>query len=176
MPEISLVVDPRKRRFDALYAEHHRAIHAYVSRRLRADVADVTAEVFTVAWRRLDGVPEGEAALLWLYGVAYRQVARARRSQWRRLRLLTRLGEEARRRADGGDGDGEEHRVLEAIERLRPADREVLMLVLWERLSHAEAGAVLGCSPTAVSQRLHRARERLRAELNPERETTSSWT
>jgi RNA polymerase sigma-70 factor (ECF subfamily) len=55
--------------------------------------------------------------------------------------------------------------VREAIEKLRPADREVVQLVMWEGLSHAEAGRVLGCSANAVALRLHKARQRLRAEL-----------
>ncbi|MBG0813570.1 hypothetical protein HS045_04950 [Planomonospora sp. ID82291] len=37
------------------------------------DVADVIAETFLVAWRRLDDVPDGDAAVLWLYGAARRQ-------------------------------------------------------------------------------------------------------
>lgn len=55
--------------------------------------------------------------------------------------------------------------VREAIEQLRPVDREVLQLVLWDGLSHAEAGQVLGCSSNAVALRLHKAKERLRAAL-----------
>lgn len=58
--------------------------------------------------------------------------------------------------------------VRTAIERLRRKDQEVLLLVMWEGLSHAEAATVLQCSVNAVAQRLHAARERLRAQLtNP---------
>jgi RNA polymerase sigma-70 factor (ECF subfamily) len=55
--------------------------------------------------------------------------------------------------------------VRDAIERLRPVDREVLELVMWEGLTHAEAAQVLGCSTNAVAVRLHKARKRLQAEL-----------
>jgi RNA polymerase sigma-70 factor (ECF subfamily) len=144
---ISVVVDSRQSRFELLYARRYRAIYAYVRRRLETDAADVTAEVFAVAWRRLDDVPDEHEALLSLYGVAHRCVARARRSARRRLRLLARLGEQARLQTPEDDGG----HVLEAIEHLRPADREVLMLVLWEGLSHAEAALVLGCSVSAVA-------------------------
>ena len=70
-------MDARRSRFDALYAEHYRTIYAYVYRRLApsvSDVADVTADVFSVAWRRLDDVPSGKEEVLWLYGVAFRCV------------------------------------------------------------------------------------------------------
>ena len=49
----------RERRFRQLYEEHYLHIQAYAVRRVdvQADVADVVAEVFTTAWRRLDDVP-----------------------------------------------------------------------------------------------------------------------
>ncbi|WP_223874644.1 sigma-70 region 4 domain-containing protein [Salinispora fenicalii] len=45
------------------------------------------------------------------------------------------------------------------------ADREVLRLVAWERLTAAEAAVVLGCSRATFAMRLLRARRRLRAQL-----------
>ncbi|MGH9088211.1 MAG: RNA polymerase sigma factor [Acidimicrobiales bacterium] len=176
MPEISVVVDPRQSRFELLYARRYRAIYAYVRRRLEADAADVTADVFAVAWQRLDDVPDESEELLWLYGVAHHCVARARRSVRRRLRLAARLAEQTRLQAAGDDDDS---RVLEAIEHLRPADREVLMLVLWEGLSHAEAALVLDCSVSAVAQRMHRARGHLRSKLSVEEDGDQgrrAWT
>jgi RNA polymerase sigma-70 factor (ECF subfamily) len=163
-----VVVDVRTGRFEGLYARHYRAVYAYVYRRLAprvSDVGDVTAEVFAVAWRRLDDIPGGDEELLWLYGVAYRCVGRARRTDWRRLRLIRRLSDEARVHATAGDASSREKLVLEAIQRLRPRDREVLRLVMWEGLTHAQASVALGCSPNAVAQRLHTARDRLRSEL-----------
>lgn len=171
-----MVVDPRQRRFDLLYAQHYRAIYAYVHRRLDADAADVTAEVFAVAWRRLDDVPASDEELLWLYGVAHRYVVRAHRSTRRRLRLAARLAEQARLQTTG---HASHDRVRDAIDRLRPADREVLKLVLWEGLTHTEVAAVLGCSANAVAQRLHRARERLRSQLSDQEDgdqERQAWT
>jgi RNA polymerase sigma-70 factor (ECF subfamily) len=37
------------------------------------DAADVIAETFLTAWRRLDEIPAGDQARLWLYGVARHQ-------------------------------------------------------------------------------------------------------
>jgi RNA polymerase sigma-70 factor (ECF subfamily) len=53
------------------------------------------------------------------------------------------------------------------MEKLKPADREVLQLVTWDGLSHAEAAEVLGCTSNAVALRLHKARSRLRRILSP---------
>lgn len=155
-------------RFVALYNAHYRAIYGYVYRRLSPrsdDVPDTVADVFAVAWRRLDEAPAGEQELLWLYAVAHRCVLRARRSDWRRLRLLARLTDEARTGPSSAGPPSREEEVRDAIERLSPRDREVLRLVMWDGLSHGEAARVLGCSANAIAQRLHTARARLRAAL-----------
>ena len=161
-------MNPRARRFDALYAEHYRSVYAFVYRRLAprtSDVADVTADVFAVAWRRLDDVPGGNSERLWLYGVAHNCVVRAQRGSLRRRRLIGRLAQQARLDEPADDVTGRREQVREGMSRLRPRDREVLQLVMWDGLSHAEAASVLGCSVNAVAQRLHTARERLRKEL-----------
>jgi RNA polymerase sigma-70 factor, ECF subfamily len=166
-------------RFDALYNAHYRAIYGYVYRRLSPrsdDVSDTVADVFAVAWRRLDEAPVGEHELLWLYGVAHHCVLRARRSDWRRMRLLARLTEEVRTRPFSAGTGSREAEVRDAIERLPARDREVLRLVMWDGLSHSEAGRVLGCSANAIAQRLHTARERLRAALTESAEDSSKLT
>jgi DNA-directed RNA polymerase specialized sigma24 family protein len=63
--------------FGRLYREHGRAILAYALRRVGdpEDAADVVAETFLIAWRRLGDVPAGDRARLWLYAVARRVVA-----------------------------------------------------------------------------------------------------
>ena len=161
----------RRDRFRALYEASHAEVHAYVLRRLAAaidDVPDVTAEVYTVAWRRFDAVPAPPEDRLWLYGVARRVVARHQRTLWRRARLHARLSAQRAPIEPWEDGAGDEERraaVREAISHLKPAEREVLALVLWERLSHHEAAVVLGCSVNAVALRLYRARRRVREIL-----------
>jgi len=159
----------RRGRFDALYAAYFSSIFVYVHRRLPpgdSEAHDVVAEVFAVAWRRIADVPPAPEDRLWLFGVARRCLARARRTSFRRARLHARLAEDADRRSGPrGDGDPTIAEVRAAIDRLRPRDREVLMLVMWEQLTHAEAARALGCSANAVAIRLHRAKQRLRGEL-----------
>jgi RNA polymerase sigma factor (sigma-70 family) len=83
-------------RFERLYAEHGRAVLAYAVRRAAdaQDAADVVADTFLVAWRRLDDVPPAGAARLWLYGVARHVLANQQRSERRRERLAERLRHE----------------------------------------------------------------------------------
>jgi RNA polymerase sigma factor (sigma-70 family) len=156
-------------RFRRLFADTERELLAYALRRVdRAeDAADVVAETFLVAWRRLDAVPEGDEARLWLYGVARRQLANQRRGELRRSRLADRLGAELRA-AVGPSQASEDHRVAAvraALARLEEDDREILRLSGWEELTPSEIAAVMGLPGVTVRSRLHRARKRLRTEL-----------
>jgi RNA polymerase sigma-70 factor (ECF subfamily) len=161
--------DARRDRFERLYVEHYGHIYAFVHRRITGgtgDVPDIVAEVFAVAWKRIDDVPEGLAERLWLYGVARRSVQHHQRSAWRRLRLVARLTTERTVVPPlDATSDPLQLRLRGAIEKLRPLDQEVLRLVLWDGLSHAEAATVLDCSVNAIALRIHKAKDRLRQEL-----------
>lgn len=155
--------------FRSLYDRHYDAIYSYFLRRSSAaNAQDLTAEVFLVAWRRIDDVPRGEETLLWLYGVAGNVAAHQRRSVARGLRLETRLRSVATNRVDGPEPQvvrrAEYDRVLAATAKLRPADQEILRLAAWEELPHDQISRLLGCSLAAVDQRLHRAKKRLAKE------------
>ncbi len=157
-----------KVRFGRLYREQARTILAYALRRVEnpEDAADVVAETFLVAWRRLDEVPVGSRERLWLYAVARRVTANARRAEGRRTRLAERLAETLRTElATHPDPGGEAAEALRAMAGLGEEDRELLLLVTWEGLSPSEAGRVLGLSSLAARSRVHRARRRLRALL-----------
>jgi hypothetical protein len=55
----------RRRRFDVLFASYSSDVVAYCSWRAASasDAQDAVAEVFLTAWRRLEELPEGDAAL-----------------------------------------------------------------------------------------------------------------
>jgi len=161
--------------FGRLYREHGRAILAYALRRAGdpEDAADVVAETFLIAWRRLGDVPTGDRARLWLYGVARRVLANRHRAEQRRTRLGERLAESLRTElATHAMPRGEAAEALRAMGELSEGDRELLLLVSWEELSPGEAARVLGVSPLAARSRLHRARRRLRTLLE-ERESAA---
>ncbi|MFI6503094.1 RNA polymerase sigma factor [Nonomuraea typhae] len=150
---------------EAIYNAHYPAIHQYAARRTGSpdDTADVISETFLTAWRRIADVPEGDAARLWLYGVARRVLANQRRGQSRRSGLAERLKDDlaAARPSQPAGID----RVREAFDELPARDREVLALAFWEDLTGPEIGKVLGCTATAARIRLHRARKRLAEAL-----------
>lgn len=157
---------PRTARFDELYTEYRTRILAYCRTRSRsaADGEDALAEVFLIVWRRLDEIPEGDAARAWLYATARRVTANQLRSARRSVSLLERIsawrGDPAL--YDFAEANDAHELVHAALGRLKPIDREVLLLAEWERLSSAEIAAVTGCSSTSARGRLHRARRRFR--------------
>jgi RNA polymerase sigma-70 factor (ECF subfamily) len=156
----------RRRRFDALFASYSPDVVAYCGWRAESpsDAQDAVAEVFLTAWRRLDELPEGNAARVWLYATARRVIANQRRSSRRRLALYERLALQAATAVwEPAPTGREEALVHETLGRLGPRDREVLLLAEWEGLAPAEIAAVMGCLAITARSRLHRARRRFRA-------------
>jgi RNA polymerase sigma factor (sigma-70 family) len=152
-------------RFDELFSEHQRSVLAYAIRRTQtlADAEDITAETFTIAWRKFDAIPVAEP-LPWLYAVARRVLANHRRGHGRRERLaaLLRVEDVATPMRAGDDLDGP---VFAALASIAPADQELLRLIAWEELGNRQIAAVLGITANAVAIRLHRARARFAVAL-----------
>lgn len=159
--------DEHEVRFHRLYQANFRSIQAYAVNRVGSadDAADIVAEVFTAAWQRLDDIPSHPADRLWLYGTARRIISRHYRGASRLRNLVDRVIDKERTTGAVRGVDPGQERLLTALNGLRPADREALLLVYWEDLSYAEAAEVLGCSVNAIGIRLHRAKTRLRRTL-----------
>jgi RNA polymerase sigma factor (sigma-70 family) len=157
-------------RFREMYRATERDVLAYFLRRTDATSArDGAAETFLVAWRRIDDVPPGDESLPWLYGVARRVLANQRRSHKRYAALgrkLSSIGEPADpspevivlRRS-------EDQEILNAVERLRPEDQEILKLAVWEELPHRQIAEMIGTSAHAITQRIYRITRQLAGEV-----------
>ncbi|MEV4723841.1 RNA polymerase sigma factor [Micromonospora humida] len=157
----------RERRFRSLHAATYPDLLRFVQRRVPpSEAEDVVSTVFLTAWRRFDDVPAD--ARPWLFAVARRTMANHTRSWLRRQALDVRLV--------AADGPAYGDDMVDAAARidldrawrgLRPADREVLALVAFDGLTATQAATVLGCRRSTFAMRLGRARERLRAALEP---------
>jgi len=144
-------------RFERIYEQHRDDVRAYVRRRAPESlVEDVVSDVFVVCLRRIDDVPRD--ALPWLYAVARKTLANERRKRARVAPVDPGVAYEPEPAGDAG--------LAAAFARLSEDDREVLRLVAWEGLAPRDAARVLGCSPVAARVRYHRAKTRLRAELD----------
>ncbi len=152
--------------FRVIFDANHADIEAYCRRRAPEAMAnDAVSETFLVAWRRLADVPAPPNTRLWLFGVARGVLGNLRRTETRQGHLHLRLVDEPTVSAASVDPStevvGDPSPVLDALATLSQDDQDVLTLVTWEGLSHAEAAHVLDCSANAVGIRLHRARQRL---------------
>jgi RNA polymerase sigma-70 factor (ECF subfamily) len=155
--------DERTVGFERLFRAHYATVAGYVGRRAEpGQQDDLVNEVFLVAWRRFDQVPQNPRP--WLLAVARNVLGTHIRGARRVRALKERLASvevewaKADQPLTGGD-------VADALSALRPDDCEALMLVNWEGLRPNEAARVLGESPATFRVRLHRARARLRALL-----------
>ena len=84
-------------------------------------------------------------------------------------RAVTRLGNRrdvvpdlAQDVADRDQLSSQTRSVLSAMRTLRPGDREVLLLAVWEELSYEQIAGLLDVPVGTVRSRLSRARQRLR--------------
>jgi RNA polymerase sigma-70 factor (ECF subfamily) len=161
-------------RFEALFDQHHKAVLGFALRRSASpeDAADALAETFSVAWQKLDSVPDGDSARWWLYATARNTIANAHRSDLRRNDLFAAVASELTEALEGIslDGDPREHVSIEvaaALATLSDEEREVLTLHAWEDLKPREIALVLGIGRAAARTRLHRARNKFIAVLGP---------
>lgn len=145
--------------FDRLFTDHAGPVGRYLRRRVdRSDVEDLTADVFVVAWRRRDDVPDG-AELPWLYRTAGHLVANHHRKQ--RVVPIADIPETTAEDTLQWPTDTEE--IRRVVEGLSPRDRQILILTAWEGLSGDELASVLGIGRGGADAALSRARSRLRA-------------
>jgi RNA polymerase sigma-70 factor (ECF subfamily) len=163
-----------RRLFERLVHETRDDLLAYALRRSASpeDAADVLSETYLIAWRKLEKIPPGEQARLWLFGVArnvIRQGADRRRS---RNALVARLAREVRAASDvepAPEHDRTSRALQAALATLPERDREILTLTAWEGLTPKEVAAVVGIPANLVRVRLHRTRARLAGRLTSAR-------
>lgn len=161
--------------FAMLYDRHRDRVFRHATRLVadQHDAEDVLAAAFLELWRRRRDVRLVSGSVLpWLL-VTTSNVARNVQRGTRRYRaLLDRLPRETAS-ADAADVllgmrplDGITPQLATALRSLSPRDLHLFTLVVLEDYPIADAAAVLSLSPSAAKTRLHRARLRVRSELD----------
>lgn len=149
-------------RWETLYLSYADQVFAYARLRVGSDdAADVVADTFLVAWRRLEDVPED--ALPWLYAAAHNVINNARRAEVRRDALRSRLATKERFETHDDPAPLIEARadIVAAMRRLPARERDALFLVAWGDVEPRLAAALMGCSPGTFAVRVHRGRQHL---------------
>ncbi|WP_424535034.1 RNA polymerase sigma factor [Sphaerisporangium viridialbum] len=146
-----------------LYARYGKPMFAFLYRLAgdRGTAEEILQDTWLAVWRSAGTYQSRSSVSTWLFGVARRQAHN-------RLRGVP-PPVAAEPTADGADSaPGPEElaigrdRVQAALERLPPAQREVVVLALLEDLSHQDIAEVLGIPVGTVKSRLHHARATLR--------------
>jgi RNA polymerase sigma-70 factor (ECF subfamily) len=145
----------------ALFERHHKRIHALCYRLVRrADAADdLVQETFLRVLRYPETFREEAAFTTWLYRIAWNVC----HEHWR----LMRRDESAPVVATAESAEpatlSERHVLLdEALGRLEPEHRAVLVLTRYHDLKYDDVARVLDCTPAAARVRAHRALNELR--------------
>lgn len=160
--------------FAELVRRHQQEVFTLAVRLLgdRELAADVSQEALVRAWRALPSF-RGEAAFTtWLHRItvntAWSARRRARRHHGAPLDSISEPGFSTERPDHPermGDSSAMRRAILTALDRLPPGSRSVVVLKDIHGWTHAEIADSLGISVTAAKVRLHRARGRLRDEL-----------
>jgi RNA polymerase sigma factor (sigma-70 family) len=152
--------------FMEVICRHEAAVGAYLTRRAgREAAADLLSDVWIAAFESRRTYDRSFAgARPWLFGLALNRLRRYWRSRPAEDPVpdVTDL-------AGGWDPWPAVDRLVDtravlraALRRLRPEEREVLTLVVWEDLTGADAARTLGIPPGTARRLLHQARLALR--------------
>jgi RNA polymerase sigma-70 factor (ECF subfamily) len=143
---------------------------AYVITGQAADAEDAAQEAFIKARAALGRFREGAPFRPWLLTIVANEARNRRRAAGRRIALVGRVAASEKPapvplpEAEALAGD-DRRELAEALRRLAPDHREVVVLRYLLDLSEAECAAALRCRPGTVKSRLSRALARLRTEM-----------
>ena len=146
--------------FDELFARYRQPLYGYFRRRLanseRAE--DLTQETFLAVIRATERYQPRALVRTYLYGIAIKLLGVERRKLARVEAAADPVHEP---RTD------EALWVRQALDRLEPVEREILMLREYEQLSYAETAELLRLPLNTVRTRLFRSRMALKGYLEP---------
>lgn len=152
--------------FEELFARHHQPLDGFFRRRLAAKerAEDLAQETWIAVLRGAVRYQPNAPFRAYLYGIAFKLLAGERRKSGR-LDIAFSGNEGA-----GPEMRESEHWVREALAKLDPTEREILMLREYEQLSYAEIAGLLRIPVNTVRSRLFRARLALKRFLEPSAE------
>jgi RNA polymerase sigma-70 factor (ECF subfamily) len=159
----------KEKRFEALCEPHRGDVFRFVLwlSRSHAVAEEVVQETYLRAWRSLDSLKDGESAKPWLLTIARREHARLyERKRHPTVDIDELAASESGALAEQHERDPDEVQdVRKAILELEPEHREPLVLQVLMGYSTQEIAGLMHLNEGAVSTRLFRARNRLRAKL-----------
>jgi RNA polymerase sigma-70 factor (ECF subfamily) len=168
LSDVDLVTLAKAARDSAAYGElvrrHQAPLRAFLLR-LTGDHAladDLAQEALIKAYRGLDGFRGGASFRSWLFAIALREAAMARRKERPDAPAMPSLA--------GSAAPPSEFNIdlARALATLSPEERSAALLCDAAGFSHAEAATAMGAPLGSVKTYVARAREKLRAVLTSE--------
>ena len=146
--------------FEELFARYRDPLFGFFRRRLESSerAEDLTQETFLAVIRASSRYEPRASVRTYLYGIALKLLSAERRKH-NRTEPAT---------LSGGETDPDAALwVRQALKRLDPSERQILMLREYEQLSYSEIAALLGIPVNTVRSRLFRSRMALKDFLEP---------
>ncbi|MFQ5982988.1 MAG: sigma-70 family RNA polymerase sigma factor [Woeseiaceae bacterium] len=157
----------RRQRFDRLVGVWHQDMYRYAAWLSRdpAIAQDIVQEALLRAWKSLDGLRDDQAAKQWVLTIVRRENARYfERKRLETVDIDNLTGSQAAMLSETADSDLDD--VRQAIFRLEDDYREPLVLQVLMGHSTKEIAELMGIKLGAVLTRLHRARLKLKDEID----------
>jgi len=166
--------------FDELILKYRERLYAIIYNLTsnREDAADLTQDAFIKAFGSIDRFKGKSSFFTWLYRIAVNTaLTHLKRNRMRRFFSFDSVDEEMAPRevldvlSQKADSDraallGElQERLNEALQKLSPKHRTVVVLFEIEGLNHQEIAEIMDCSVGTVRSRLHYAKQQLQAHL-----------
>jgi len=158
--------------YGVLVRRYQNAYFRFATRMLgsRDDADDALQSAFVRAFRSLSACRDPERFGAWLYQIVVNECRTlAVRRDRRERRLVRDDAELAAEAAEEPDFSAELEEIQRALQQLDDEHREAFLLKHVEELSYDEMSELTGASVSALKMRVLRARERLRALLEPAR-------
>jgi len=166
--------------FDTLVRKYRERLYGIIYNLTsnREDAADLTQESFIKAFSSINRFKGNSAFFTWLYRIGVNTaLSHLKRNRLRRFFSLEHIQEEgsnaqvletlaAKHKSEKGALLSElQEKLNEAMQKLSPKHRTVVVLFEIEGLSHQEIADIVGCSVGTVRSRLHYAKQQLQADL-----------
>ena len=151
----------------AIAREHYDAVFRFCARRVGADrAADAAQETFLTAQKALRKFRGESSVSTWLFGIAHNECRRQMRKD-RNLPMALEMDFAQPASEDSESAIVDRQALYQAMRKLSPEHREVVVLHELDGLTYEEAAAILGVPVGTVKSRLHHAFLNLRRSLFP---------
>jgi RNA polymerase sigma-70 factor (ECF subfamily) len=117
-----------------------------------SDIDDIASETFAVCWKSIDKLEKHDNPRRWLAATAKNKV----KHYYRGLSKQERIKDAVKNHSPPNSGKSN----FSFLSRLKPKDREIIIMFYEDKLSLAQIGQKLGIKESAAKMRLSRARDR----------------